>query len=246
MTLPCDSATNRVFATPELLEQILLCLTDRLLPLTVQEDPRSVRTLSNAKQLYRLLRCSQVGRPWRQCMQGSKRVQRVLFQAPDDRTQRSWDFDAEAAEAALNETSRRHLPHRAPSNTAPTLNPMLQITFPSYHFRFWHLSLEASGNKHCAYMIITRRDMPGCHGRKSSGQGRSISEMLLAQPPCTALEASIWEERDETKDYVGRTNSLDDPLIKCDAGLTMGFVHERVCQMFDAYGDVAAIKLTTV
>jgi len=70
--------------------------------------------------------------------------------------------------------------------------------------------------------------------------------MLLSQPPCTHLEATIWEERDETKDYVGRTSSLRDPVIKDDEGLTIGYVHRRVDEMFREFGDVAAIKLTTV
>ena len=70
--------------------------------------------------------------------------------------------------------------------------------------------------------------------------------MLLSQPPCTTLEAVIWEERDETKDYVGRTSRLKDPIITCETGLTIGMVHERVEKMFDEHRDVAAIKLTTV
>lgn len=136
--------------------------------------------------------------------------------------------------------------YRAPSLRAPVLNPIIQVTFPSYHFRFWHLSLEASGNKHCAYMIITRRDLPALDMRERTGQGRIISEMLLSQPPCIALEATIWEERDETKDYVGRTSSFSDPVIRCDTGLTIGVVHGRVGEMFKEHTDVAAIKLTTL
>lgn len=241
MALTCASATNRVFATPELLERILLCLCDQLQSLTDQEDPRSVRTHSNAAKLHQLMRCSEVGRPWLQCMQGSKRLQRALFRAPDEKTRRSWHF----AGTPRIEQPRLRSSYRAPSIRAPILNPILQVTFPTYHFRYWHLSLEASGNKHCAYMIITRRDVPAWHRRSVTGQGRGISDMLLSQPPCTSLEASIWDERDETKDYVGRTTSLDDPLITCDRGLTMGLVHQRVCEMFDAHRDVAAIKLTT-
>lgn len=70
--------------------------------------------------------------------------------------------------------------------------------------------------------------------------------MLLSQPPPTALEATIWEERDETKDYVGRTSALADPSIVSETGVTIGLVHERVAKMFDEHQDVAAIKLTTV
>ena len=70
--------------------------------------------------------------------------------------------------------------------------------------------------------------------------------MLLSQPPCVALEATIWEEKDESKDYVGRTTSLSESIIRCDEGLTIGTVHERVKNMFLEHPDVAAIKLTTV
>ena len=70
--------------------------------------------------------------------------------------------------------------------------------------------------------------------------------MLLSQPPCTALEATIWDERDETKDYVGRTMELRDEMIRCEEGLTIGMVQRRVKEMFDEHKDVSAIKLTTV
>lgn len=108
-------------------------------------------------------------------------------------------------------------------------------------YSFWHLSLEACGHMHTAYMIITRRDLPSQHVIVS----HSISNMLLSQPPCKALEATIWEERDETKDYLGRTRTLKDSLIACEEGLTMGLVHRKVAAMFLEHPDVAAIKLTT-
>ena len=233
---------ERTFATPELLELILLCLLDRILPLTDQEDPRSVKTHGNATKLLHLLRCSQVSHAWQQCMAGSKRLQRALFLVPDDKLLRSWSHN----NSAQSEQIRLRSYYRAPTLRAPILNPIIQVTFPSYHFRFWHLSLEASGNKHCAYMIITRRDMPGPESQCVGRQGRGISSMLLSQPPCVALEATIWEERDETRDYVGRTSSLREPNIRSDDGLTIGYVHQRVGEMFREYRDVAAIKLTTV
>ena len=70
--------------------------------------------------------------------------------------------------------------------------------------------------------------------------------MQLSQPPCTALKAMIWEERDETKDYVGKTSALKDPMILCDGGVTLGQVHEKVNRLFDEHQDLTAIKLTTV
>jgi hypothetical protein len=70
--------------------------------------------------------------------------------------------------------------------------------------------------------------------------------MLSSQPPCTALEATIWDERDETKDYVGRTTELQDPVISNDGGLTIGMVQKKVAEMFAEHRDVSAIKLTTM
>ncbi|KAK5132616.1 hypothetical protein LTR08_008815 [Meristemomyces frigidus] len=223
-------ASQRAFATPELLEQILLCLLDELLPPTDGEDPRSVRTHTNARKLLHLLRCSEVDQVWRQCMLGSKRIQRALFLVPDDRAQRSWHHSTNAQVAQY---------YSAPSSLAPVLNTVIQVTFAPYHFRYWHLSY------HCAYLIITKRDLPILHLREQTGQGRTISSMLLSQPPCLALEATIWEEKDETKEYVGRTSSLSEPIIRCEEGLTIGMVHERVKDMFLEHPDVAAIKLTT-
>jgi hypothetical protein len=60
------------------------------------------------------------------------------------------------------------------------------------------------------------------------------------------LEATIWDERDETKDYVGRTMELRDSVISNDGGLTIGMVHEKVAEMFAEHPDVSAIKLTTM
>lgn len=70
--------------------------------------------------------------------------------------------------------------------------------------------------------------------------------MLLSQPPVTALEATIWDERDETKDYVGRTMELRDGVVEDEGGLRIGVVQRRVKEMFDEHKDVSAIKLTTV
>lgn len=88
--------------------------------------------------------------------------------------------------------------------------------------------------------------MPALQFRASTRQGKTLSDMFLSQPPCTSLEAIIWEERDETQEYVGRTTTLNDPLIKCSDGLTLGMVHEHLGKMFSEHSDVAAIKLTTI
>lgn len=237
------SAAERAFAIPELLEHILTFLLCQLLAVTDQEDPRSRRVHGNAQALKHLLRCAEVNYVWRRSILGSNRLQRALFLLPDYNIKRSWDHSAES------DRSRRGLLgnyYMAPALRAPELNPIIQTTFPAYHFRFWHLNVEFTGNRHCAYLIITRRDIPAVHLRVRTGQGRSISRMLLSQPPCTVLKAMIWEERDVMKDYVGKTSTLKDPMIRCDEGVTLGLVHERVNRMFDEHPDVTAIKLTTV
>lgn len=234
-----SSAADEVSRTPELLEHILLYLLRQLLPLSSQEDPRSVRVLSNAKILLHLLQCSRVSQSWKQCILGSKKLQRTLFVLPDQQTNGTWDPILNIPPNNVRTLYMDLLPRN------PRLNPIIQTTFPSYHFRFWHLPLESTDNRHVAYLIISRRDIPAVDLRAQTKQGMSISRMLLAQPPPKALQATIWEERDETKDYIGRTTELDEALIECHGGLTIGLVHERVARWFNLYRDVAAIKLTT-
>lgn len=235
------SATQRTFATPELLEHILAYLLFFLHPVTDQEDPRSVKVHSNAKYLQHLLRCTQVSRDWHECILGSSRLRRAIFWDADPKTVRSWDIAASATRARL-----LYSYYTAPHFRAPQLNPVIQTTFPAYHFRFWHLSPRSTGNKHCAYLIITRRDVPAIKLREQTGQGKNISRMLLSQPPCTVLEATIWEERDEMKERIGRTSRLQDPVIRCETGVTIGMIHDRVAKMFDRHQDVPAIKLITM
>jgi hypothetical protein len=79
-----------------------------------------------------------------------------------------------------------------------------------------------------------------------SSQTKMLDKMLLSQPPTLGLDAMIWDDRDETKEYIGRTTDLEDMRIKSEKGLTVGEVHQRVGELFDRYQDVPAIKLTTV
>lgn len=230
-------STERVFALPELLEPILLCLLEDLSPLEYQEDPRNSRVYENAHILRHLLSCGQVCKQWKSTIKHSAPIQRALYLLPDPNSNRTW---------TQNHSARNDIDSMKTPPQPPTLNPIIQTTFKSYHFRYWHLSFEASGNKHCAYLIIERRDIPDFKARAVTGQGRNISNMLLSQPPCTALEATIWDERDETKDYVGRTMELRDEMVRCEEGLTIGMVQRRVKGMFDEHKDVSAIKLTTV
>lgn len=228
---------ERVFALPELLEPILLCLLEDLSPLEYQEDPRNARVSSNADILRHLLSCNQVCKQWKSTIKNSAPIQRALYLLPDPNSNRTW---------TQGHIERNHSDLMTNPPQPPTLNPIIQTIFKSYHFRYWHLSFEASGNKHCAYLIIEKRDIPDFKYRAATGQGRNVSNMLLSQPPCTVLEATIWDERDETKDYVGRTMELRDGMVRCEGGLTIGMVQERVKEMFDEHPDVSAIKLTTV
>ena len=231
------SSIERVFALPELLEPVLLCLLEDLSPLEYQEDPRNSRVQNNADILRHLLSCSRVCKQWKSTIQHSAPIQRALYLSPDPSSNRTW---------TQNHSRRNDTDPKTNPPQPPTLNPILQTTFPSYHFRYWHLSFEASGNKHCAYLIIERRHIPDFKSREITYQGLSISNMLLSQPPVTALEATIWDERDETKDYVGRTMELRDGVVEDEGGLRIGVVQRRVKEMFDEHKDVSAIKLTTV
>lgn len=233
------SATDEVFCTPELLEQILIYLLDDLTPVTCQRDPRSTPVYDNAAVLLHLLRCSAVTQKVRACIAGSVLLQRALYQSPDVRHGMTWDHRHRLHAQQLEPGDSSRVP-------APMLNPVVQTIFKSYHFRYWHLGFEASNNVHCAYLIITRHDLPSIQRGECDGRGRSISSMLLSQPPCLAMEATIWEERDETKDYVGRTSALNEPVTRCRSGLTVGFVHRNIQRWFAEHQDVAAIKLISL
>ncbi|KAK5105801.1 hypothetical protein LTR62_002143 [Meristemomyces frigidus] len=244
------SAMHRTFATAELLEHILLYLISDLHPIADQEDPRSDRTSDNASKLHHLLRCTEICHTWQANILASGPLQRALFLAPDHNTkEKRWQHNTPNPSPQTSQISQRSYYRCPPSlstlHRAPLLNPLIQTLFPSYHFRFWHLSLEATGNKHVAYLIITRRDLPDLLTRSRTKQGLRVSEMQFSRPPLTGLEATIWEERDETREYVGRTFVLGENVMQCEGGLTLGFVHAWVGRMFENYQDVAAIKLTT-
>lgn len=238
--IPKMNAAERTFATAELMEAVLLQFLDQVQDIDDQEDPRSSRTYHNERVLQELLKLSLVSRTWHQAFRDSGRLRRALYLDPDHLTTRSWTIPPTTSQIARCSYYRS-----PPRRAAPLLNPIIQVLFPTYHFRFWHLSPEYSDNKFCAYLIITKRDLPALKQQELTGQGRTISTMLLSQPPCVELEAMIWEERDETKDYTGRTCELEDPVIRQDGGLRLGFVHERVEGMFAKYPDLKAIKLTT-
>ena len=242
-----ESAVYQALSTPELLEPILLSLLTRLHILSDREDPRSVRTHHNARILRALLALRQVSRTFNAVITSSIHLRRALFLSPHQPAGRSWDCGNGIGEIGNLPASLRSY-YRAPATqVSPVLNPIVQTTFSGYHFRFWHLSLEASGNRYCAYLIITRKDMERYQSITAS-HARILQRMLLSQPPIEVLDASIWDERDETKEYTGRTTELEDSRIGREGGpgLTAADVHTHVGAMFEKHRDLAAIKLTTV
>lgn len=84
----------------------------------------------------------------------------------------------------------------------------------------------------------------GC--RFYGGDANTLDRQRALSGHVTTLEATIWDERDETKDYVGRTMELRDGVVRDEGGLRIGVVQRRVQEMFDEHADVSAIKLTTV
>lgn len=238
-----QSASERALGTAELLEQILTCLLEDIILKTEHEDPRSIRTQTNATILLHLMRCSQVSRIWHHCIfYGSKPIQRALFLQEDQFGSRSW------------EVGRPWYPtqsdyHRDLTFRIPILNPILRATLSTYRFRFWKNAAEAWGPRYRAYLIVRRKDGEAARVRLQTGQGRTLSKMFLSQPPPREMVAEIWDREGSPTDGTDspqRTVELSQPVIKCDQGVTLGFMHRKVCQIFDAHLDVAAIKITTV
>lgn len=240
MDVSNGSACQQVLATPELLDLILVPLLSQLKEPLEREDPRSPKTRLNAGILQDLLSLRHINRTFDAVLASSVPLRRGLFLMPDYPHNRSWSCESAGQLPAVLRSYYRCPALKSP----PLLNPIVQVTFPSYHFRYWHLSPEASGNMYCAYLIITRDDMRR-YRAITAGKEKILERMLLSQPPAVALEAMIWDERDETKEYLGRTTELADPIIRCDKGLTVGEVHRQVDDIFNRHGDVPAIKLTT-
>lgn len=236
-----ETATARVLATPELLELILLPLLGQLREPLEREDPRSPKTRQNSSILLDLLGLRRVNRDFDSIIISSVQLKRGLFLAPDYPPTRSWSCESAGQLPAILRSFYRCPALKSP----PVLNPIAQTTFPNYHFRYWHLDPAASGNKYCAYLIVTRDDVRK-YRAITAGQEKILDRMLLSQPPALALDAMIWDDRDETKEYLGRTTDLEDMRIESEKGVTVGDVHRRVGELFDRYQDVPAIKLTTV
>jgi hypothetical protein len=241
MDAPHESSLERVLATPELLELIIVPLLGQLREPLEREDPRSPKTRSNAKVLLGLFSLRLVNRTFDAVIISSLPLRRGLFLAPDHPPNRSWSCESAGQLPAILRSFYRCPALKSP----PILNPIAQTVFPNYHFRYWHLDPAASGNRYCAYLIITRDDVR-TYRAVTSGQTKMLDRMLLSQPPALGLEAMIWDDRDETKEYIGRTIDLEGLRVESEVGLTVGEVHRWVGELFDRYQDVPAIKLTTV
>jgi hypothetical protein len=241
MDISQKTPSERVLATPELLELILVPLLGQLRDPLEREDPRSPKTRLNASILHGLLSLRLVNRVFDGIMTSSVPLKRGLFLSPDNPPNRSWSCESAGQLPAILRSFYRCPALKSP----PVLNPIAQTTFPGYHFRYWHLDPAASGNRYCAYLIITRDDIRR-YRAVTSGKTKMLDKMLLSQPPALGLDAMIWDDRDETKEYLGRTADLEDMKIESEKGLTVGEVHRRVGELFDRYQDVPAIKLTTV
>jgi hypothetical protein len=241
MDISQETPSERVLATPELLELILVPLLGQLRDPLEREDPRSPKTRLNANILHGLLSLRLVNRVFDGIMTSSVPLKRGLFLSPDNPPNRSWSCESAGQLPAILRSFYRCPALKSP----PVLNPIAQTTFPGYHFRYWHLDPAASGNRYCAYLIITRDDIRR-YRAVTSGKTKMLDKMLLSQPPALGLDAMIWDDRDETKEYLGRTADLEDMKIESEKGLTVGEVHRRVGELFDRYQDVPAIKLTTV
>lgn len=135
------SATTRVFAIPELLDRILTSLLTTIHPISPQEDPRSVRVHANSSTLLHLLHCNRVNRTWHANISSSPLLQQALFLRPAQPDMKSWTLPL------LNLEGSYSMLQYLRDIRAPVLNPVIQTTFPSYQFRFWHLNSEVNGRK---------------------------------------------------------------------------------------------------
>lgn len=237
------SAIEKTFNTPELLEHILIYLLEELYPKIDHEDPRSERTKFNASTLLHLVRCSEVNKTWHKCIfHGSKPMRRALFLLSDLSATRSWQL-------ARPWYDSQHDYHHDMEFRAPVLNPIIRAIFPLYRFRLWRAAVEASGPKHRAYIIVSRKDAKAAREKAKIGQGRTISRMLLSRPPTCKMSGEVWERKDT--EAVGErklfhTRELGRPVVECTEGITLGLLHERVWEMFSEHPDVEALKITTI
>ncbi|QIW95529.1 hypothetical protein AMS68_001047 [Peltaster fructicola] len=237
------SAAEQVFGIPELLELILLRLLDNLDYLDAQGDARPQNTWQRAQQLTTTLVASRVNRNFNDVFRTSINLRRRLFLTPDLVSNRSWDSKVESELPDILQVFYVCVIE----GSLPLMNPMIQVELSNFPFRFWNLPYKTRGNQHCAFMIVSKDNLIQFRRRHlQEGSRTVVSRMLLSQPPCKSLQCDIFEDRDETREYVGRTTDLQDSLIFSEAGLTIGFVCDWLSVMFNAHADVARVKLTTI
>ena len=94
MDAPHETPSERVLATPELLELILIPLLSQLRDPLEREDPRSQKTRLNANVLLSILSLRLVNRTFDAIMTSSVLLKRGLFLAPDHPPNRSWSCES--------------------------------------------------------------------------------------------------------------------------------------------------------
>lgn len=242
------SAASQVFATPELLEIILLHLPTGLLDLTDQADPRSRGTHFNSRIVTHLLHCTAVSRSWYTCIHGSSALKRHLFLSaalPSSQQGRSWTVSFKPCSS-----TRRTGIYRPPSHDAPILNPLLQMTFPSYNFRFWQcpriadLGQRTTIERHVASMTITRSAFQSNSSSPIFSQSSMLQAMQLSQPPCFSVQ--IWGRTQSLSFMVPQLRESEKVLITAEGGVTLSMVHDQVRGQFEKEEDVIEVQVMTV
>lgn len=234
------SAASRALATPEILELILLhCLT-YLVPPTNRDDRRSDKTQTNADILLHIIRLTPINSTWRKCiLQGPPELQRALFLRHESSTVRSWT-------QYPNLYPSQQSYYRGLAFRAPVLNPVIQMSFEGYKFRYWRSGLGAEGPRHHAYLILTRRHILDARERMRLGYGKVVRGMFLAQPPPTEVCATIWERDDEVGIWPTRTTGIQEASVCREEGLRLDDVLGYAGRIFDECPDLVAVKVTTV
>lgn len=232
-----DNAGQRVFAIPELLEIILLHLLDDEL----QSERRPMAVRHNCRLFRQVLGTAVVSHHFHAAIKDSVRLRRRLFLSPDHASGRAWRYESDST---LPTQLEQFYGHEVCGVLPPYLNPFVEVELSDFPYRFWNLPARENEHKHCAFFIVSRDGLK--RYLKKHGSSTVVSQMLLSQPPCYEMECVVFEDRDETRDYVGRTAEIENPRIVSKSGLTIGHICSELQRMFHRHHDIARIKLTTV
>lgn len=234
------TAATRTLAIPEILEHILLYLLADLSPPTNRDDCRSHNVQTNARILLHILRCTEIASLWRTCItRSSPFLRRALFLSRECDDVRSWD-----QQTVIYPNQQQF--YRCLAYSAPVLNPVTQMAFDGYRFRYWRSGLGAEGPRHHAYLILSRRHVNEARIRIAHGYGKNVRNMFLAQPPPTEMCAAIWERRFDPVLFPSRTIEIKNPQLLKHDGVTLDDVLRHAGQIFDEHSDLISIKVTTV